>query len=374
MMTSNRIFLAAGGTGGHIIPALAICVGLQEKGYNCEFLSDKRGKILLQKLAPEQKITKIASASPVSGSALKRAGALLQLLFGVGQSIAHIIRWRPLCVIGFGGYPSAPPIISANLFRIPSLLHEQNARIGRANLFLANQVKTLLLSWQHSTPLPAKTPIKVTGLPVRNAFFEIPDYRKKTEFTEEKPCHLLIIGGSLGAEIFARLIPNVISTLPLATRKNLCVTQQVRSEQQAQLEAHYNDLSITHNCAAFFTHMADEMSKADIIISRAGAASVSEIAAAGRASIFIPFPFALDDHQTANARSLTSENAAILLPQPEAEATPEILSNTLLWLMNNPQECKIMADKARSLANKNALNDIIEAITDCHKPSNGRAK
>ena len=373
-MTSNRILLAAGGTGGHVIPALAVCNGLKERGFDCKFLTDIRGQAILEKIAPEQKVSTISASSPVSGAFLKRLFSLFKLSFGVIQSVFYIARFRPFCIVGFGGYPSAPPLIAANICQLPSLLHEQNARVGRANLFLANRVKTMLLSWKNSNPLPKKTDVKLTGLPVRDVFFELADYPEKSYFNTDKPCHILIIGGSLGAEIFANLIPNAISKLPEEVQKSLTITQQVRSEQQSELEAAYSAMSVRHFCSSFFTKMPDEMAKADIIISRAGAASVAEIAATGRAAIFIPFPASLDDHQTVNAKSLTDENAAILVTQKEAESDPTLLTKELLSLITNPQKCKQMAAKARKLAHRDALRKIIKTITSCQNSATRSAK
>ena len=373
-MTSNRILLAAGGTGGHVIPALAVCAGLTENGYTCELLTDKRGRALLEKIAPEQKAHEIAAASPIFGGKFRRFCSLIKLIFGVIQSAFHIIAFRPFCIIGFGGYPSAPPLIAAHICRLPSLLHEQNAQIGRANLFLAKRVKIMLLSWKNSKPLPQKTPVKLTGLPVRNIFFELDDYQIKSSFSNEKPCHLLITGGSLGAEVFTKLIPTAISNLPQNIQKSLIITQQVRAEQKTELEAVYSAMAIRHFCSSFFTKIHDEMAKADIIISRAGAASVAEIAALGRAAIFIPFPASSDDHQTFNAKSLADEDSAILISQKEAEKDPSILTKQLLSLISNPHKCKQMATKARALGQRDAVNNIISAIVSYQSSTEGSPK
>ncbi len=364
---SNRILIVAGGTGGHVMPALAVCKGLRERGFNCKFLTDMRGRALLEKIVPEQKVSTISASSPVTGNILKRLLSIYKLSFGVIQSVFYIARFRPFCIVGFGGYPSVPPLIAANIFQLPGILHEQNARVGRANLFLATRVKTILLSWKNSQPLPKNTTVKFTGLPVRDVFFELADYQEKSEFNTDRPCHILIIGGSLGAEVFAKLIPKAISYLPEKVRRSLTITQQVRAKKQSELEAVYSAMSIEHFCSSFFTKLPDEMAKADIIISRAGAASVAEIAAIGRAAIFIPFPSSLDDHQTLNAKSLTDEKAAILVTQKEAESSPTILTKELLSLITNPRKCKQMASKAGELAHKDALNKIIVSIASCQK-------
>ncbi len=374
MMTTDRIILAAGGTGGHIIPALTVSAGLKNNGFDCKFLSDKRGLKLINHISPEQKVCYIFASSPNSGNIIQRIVAIFKLCFGIIQSMLHIIWFRPFCVVGFGGYPSAPPLIAANIFGVPSLLHEQNARVGRANLFLAKGVSKMLLSWENSRPIPSNIPILLTGFPIRQIFFELPDYQSKTEFTEKSPCHILIIGGSQGAKVFSDLVPLAMSALPEKIRKSVVITQQVRKEQLSDLKKTYTKMSIRHFCTSFFSEIPKEMAKADIIISRAGAGSVAEIAASGRAAILIPFPESLDDHQVYNARCITNEKAAILLMQKEVEDDPTILTKNLLSLIKKPHKCQKMANKVRRLAHRKALNNIITSIKSYENLKNGGVK
>jgi UDP-N-acetylglucosamine--N-acetylmuramyl-(pentapeptide) pyrophosphoryl-undecaprenol N-acetylglucosamine transferase len=181
----------------------------------------------------------------------------------------------------------------------------------------------------------------------------------------------LITGGSLGAEAFAKFIPEVISTLPKKIQKSIVITQQVREDQLSKLESVYSSMSIRHFCSTFFDDMPNQMAKADIIISRAGAASIAEIAAIGRAALLIPFPYSLDDHQIYNARSLADKNAAIILHQKEIETDPSILAKELLSLIKNPVKCEKLAVKARNLAHKHALNDIISSIKSFQHMNSG---
>ena len=373
-MTTNRIILAAGGTGGHIFPALTVSTELKNSGFDCKLLSDKRGLKLLANISPKQEVSNIFASSPVTGNMIQRFIAIFLICFGVIQSMFHIVCFRPFCVVGFGGYPSVPPLIAANIFGLPSLLHEQNARVGRANLFLAKGVNAMLLSWKNSKPVPSDIPVLLTGLPVRSTFYDLPDYQRKSKFSVKSPCNILIIGGSLGAEIFAELIPLAISALPDKIRKSVTITQQVRKEQLSELEDTYNKMSIRHSCSSFFTEMPYEMAKADIIISRAGAASVAEIAAIGRAAVIIPFSGSLDQHQIHNARSLTCEKAAILLLEEEIKVDSTILTKNLLSLIENPKKCQTLATRVRGLAHRNALNDIIGSITSYQNLKDGGVK
>ncbi len=214
----------------------------------------------------------------------------------------------------------------------------------------------------------------LTGLPIRKIFFELPDYQSKIEFSEKSPCHILIIGGSQGAKVFSDLVPLAMSALPEKIRKSVVITQQVRKEQLSDLKKTYTKMSIRHFCASFFSEIPKEMAKADIIISRAGAGSVAEIAASGRAAILIPFPESLDDHQVYNARSITNEKAAILLMQKEIEDDPTILAKNLLSLIEKPQKCQKMANKVRRLAHRKALNNIIASIKSYQNLKNGGVK
>ena len=373
-MTTNRIILAAGGTGGHVIPALTVSNRLKNIGFDCKFLSDKRGLKLIENISPEEQVSNIFAGSPFSGNIFQKLIAIFKLCLGIIQSMYHIMWFRPFCIVGFGGYPSAPPLIAANIFGLPCLLHEQNARVGRANQFLAKGVDSMLLSWNNSKPLPSNLPVLITGLPVRNIFFELPDYQRRAEFSFENPCHILIIGGSLGAEVFADIIPLAILALPDKIRNAVFVSQQVREEQLSQLKTTYSRMLIKNCCTTFFTNMPEEMARADIIISRAGAASVAEIAAIGRAAVFIPFPSSLDDHQIYNAESLTNKKAAIMLPQKDLEADPSILTKCLLSLIEDPRECQKMATKVRKLAHRNALNDIISSIKSYQNFKRGKLK
>lgn len=361
-MALNRILLAAGGTGGHVFPAIAVGNALQAEGYKIQFHTDKRGaKLLTSKSAGTNgfHMKSLSSASPFTGSLAKRVMAMIRLVFGTMQAFWHMLWSRPQIVVGFGGYASAPSLLAASLLRIPAALHEQNSRIGRANLLLARLTGHLLLTWQDSKPLPASAKIRITGLPVAASLHEISEQTLKSG---TDVYHLHVQGGSLGAHIFSQIVPQALAQLPEALKQRLHISQQVRAEDLEQTKADYKAIGINAELAPFFNDIPNRLAAADLIISRSGAASTAEIAAAGRPAIFIPFAGALDDHQTANAEALSSVKAAYLCK--ERETTAETLSALLLSLLSEPETLVAMGKAARKVSHPQATQQIIAALQE----------
>lgn len=366
-MKQLDFMLAAGGTGGHIFPALALAGALQGNGHRVRLITDKRGaRLIRQQQASDVPLHVISAASPFAGSGVKRLVALAQLSFGFVQSLLILARRQPAGVIGFGGYPSAPPLLAAKLLKKPAALHEQNGRIGRANLWLADLAGHLWLSWQDSTPLPKRAHITHTGLPIRADFTNIAPYVAK----QSQRLRLLIIGGSLGAAIFADRLPEVIASLPASIQHRLDIRQQARKEQINVLAARYTELDIKAEIAPFFTNMAEQMAEADVIISRAGASSVAEIAAVARPALFIPFAAALDDHQTANANQLANAGGAWVLSEEDAKT--DKLADTLNRLLEGPALRQELADRARSLHTANSVTKMTELAVQLASPATMR--
>ena len=372
-MADERILLAAGGTGGHVFPALAIGAELMRQGYHVDLHTDKRGAQLIasqphiQTQLKAQAQTRsdggmlqmkiIAAASPFAGNLPKRIMAILKLLAGTLQSGWHILRRRPHAILGFGGYASAPPLLAGALLRIPAALHEQNGHIGRANQLLARLCGYLMISWPDSHPQPAGTAIILTGLPVAAPFHELAPLPAKAA---DAPLSVHVQGGSLGAQIFSRIIPEAIAQLPAPIRARLQISQQVHADQHAMVAKAYQEMGITAELQPFFADVPERLARADLVISRAGAASVAEIAAAGRAALFIPFAAALDDHQTANANSLVAVGGAASLP--EAEANPDRISAILGTLLSNPAQLADMGKAARTASHPDATRTITRLI------------
>ena len=342
------IILAAGGTGGHIFPALAVAETLQAHGHRVILFTDQRGAPMV-----DGKISYrlISSASPFKAGLLAKLGGLASLSFGFLQSVIAMLVRRPACVIGFGGYPSLAPILSGRLLGIRCILHEQNAVMGRANRLLGKWANQIALSFATTTGASAGTKTHITGLPVREAFTTIPPYH----MTDGR-MHITVIGGSLGAQIFASVIPQAIALLPDDIKANLTITQQARDAQITTLKATYNKLGITADVARFFHDVASLYDQSDIIISRSGASSVQEIATAGRASVLIPFAGALDDHQTGNAMRLVEAGGAVMVS--EAEAEPALIAKHLEALITDHVARRAMAGAAISIAFPDASHHI----------------
>lgn len=350
----NRlIHLAAGGTGGHVMPALCVAETLTQQGHSVLMVTDKRGRKLIPADIP---VKVIASASPFVGSPGQRLLALLTLALGLLDIGLFMLIRRPALVVGFGGYPAASPMIAGWALQIPVLMHEQNAILGRANLLLSRFTKRVLTSWPHTLNLP-KINYICTGLPIRAGFSAIKPYRaeaKKSNF------HLAIFGGSLGASLFGKNIPQAIALLPSALKDRLHVTHQVRDEQKQALEQFYQAQNIKADIAPFFDDVAAIMERADLLISRAGASSVAEIAGAGRAAILIPFAGALDDHQTKNANQLCQHQAALSLSEPEAQ--PEALATLIEEMMTDKSLRQKIAKNAHHLSRPDASMQICHQI------------
>ena len=347
-----RFILAAGGTGGHIFPALAVAEQLIADGHEALLYTDKRGQHMV-----EGKIDYhlIISASPFTGGLLRRLMALAYLAIGLVQSFIFILIARPKAVMGFGGYPSFGPVFAGKLLGKSCYLHEQNAVMGRANRLLARQCKQTALTFKATKNLPASIQTLTTGLPVRAPFFATRPYKPEAD-----KLHLVIMGGSLGARIFAEIIPEALRLLDKDLRAKLHVTQQARPEQIASLKAHYDAANIKADIASFYHDVASVYDDCDIIISRAGASSVSEIAAAGRASILVPFAAAMDDHQTGNAQILETAGGAIILS--EAEFNPQSLADALTSLLSSDTKRIKMAKAASKAALPNASAKIASLL------------
>lgn len=347
-----RFILAAGGTGGHIFPALAVAQQLMADGHEALLYTDKRGQPMV-----EGKIDYrlILSASPFTGGLIRRLWGLMMLSFGLLQSIFYILLVRPKAIMGFGGYPSFSPVFAGRLLRTPCYLHEQNAVMGRANRLLARQCRQTALSFADTKGLSLGAKTITTGLPVRAPFFAITPYKANID-----SYHLVVIGGSLGARIFAEIIPEAVKQLDAEVRAKLHITQQARPDQIASLRAAYEAANIKADIASFYHDIASLYEECDLIISRSGASSVSEIAAAGRASILVPFAKAMDDHQTGNAKALDDIGGAVMLS--EANFTPDILSQTLSDILASDKKRTEMAHKTSQLANPDASQNIASLL------------
>jgi UDP-N-acetylglucosamine--N-acetylmuramyl-(pentapeptide) pyrophosphoryl-undecaprenol N-acetylglucosamine transferase len=353
---ARPILIAAGGTGGHMFPALALGQVLLARGRAVRVITDRRGaRYVGGELLPA--CTVVAAGSP-SGHPLAKARGLAQLALGAAHSMLALGRGRPAAAATFGGYASVPAALAAAAQRVPLLVHEQNAVFGRANRLVARFAHTLALSFEATAAVPAASsvPRLVTGNPTR------PGFAAQIPVADPARFRLLVLGGSQGARVFSDVVPVALALLPQALRGRIELAQQCRPEDLERVRGAYASQGggLAVELAPFFTDVAARMAAADLVVTRSGASTVAELLALGRPSLLVPYLHAADDHQTANARALAEGSAALVLPQPEF--TAERLAQHLERLMQAPAELATMAAAARALARPDAAERLADAV------------
>lgn len=361
-VTSGPIVIAAGGTGGHFFPAEALAAELLQRGERVVLLTDARSGGLASPVFAKTE-THVVAGTGLAGRSVGRAiqGALA-LARGTIQARAILRGLKPAAVVAFGGYPSVPPILAAfSMWGHKPLvvLHEQNAVLGRANRCLSRFANILALNFSLTQRLPVQIQTIVVGNPVRLTISELhgQGYIAPSEIIE-----LLVVGGSLGAKVFSSLVPAALAKLPEDLRNRLHVTQQCRAEDIEAVRKIYADIGIDAELSSFFSDVAALLKRAHLIIARAGASTVTEIAVAGRPAIFIPLPGAIDDHQKANADALTANDGAVTLDQ--TGLTAEILAKEVeIFLMNSERLTKMAAASAQ-IGEPNAAARLADLIQE----------
>ena len=360
-MTKGIILLAAGGTGGHVFPAEALAHTLKERGYAIHLVTDSRAERFAGKF-PADEIHVVPSATIGSKNPVALARSLWTLWRGLRAARRLISRLKPLVVVGFGGYPTLPPLIAATGMGVPSMIHEQNAVMGRANKALANRVQAIAGGFlpEGEGAYAAKT--VATGNPVRPAILAAAAMPYHPAAAGET-FRLVVFGGSQGAQFFSSAIPTAISLLDDPYRKRLSVTQQARPEDRDKVAGSYEKLGVPAETSPFFTDMAERIAAAHLIICRSGASTVSELSVIGRPAILVPYPYALDHDQAANAASLAAAGGAKVIAQ--AELSPERLAAIFKACMDDPDKLVRMATAAKKAGKPDAaakLADMVEAI------------
>lgn len=360
-MSKGVILLAAGGTGGHLFPAEALAHELNERGWKVHLATDDRAERFAGHF-PAAAVHPIQSATMGPKNPFALLGAFWKIWRGVRQASAIIARIKPDAVVGFGGYPTLPPLYAATRRKVPTLIHEQNAVMGRANRALAGRVDAIAGGFLPRDTSAAGVKTVTTGNPVRPQVLEA----AKTPYvasTGEQPFRLLVFGGSQGAQFFSDAVPAAIALLSDAQRKRLVITQQARADDVARVKAAYAALGVGVEVSPFFTDMAARIAAAHLVISRSGASTVSEIAVIGRPALLVPYPYALDHDQAANAAALASAGGGEVHPQ--SSLSPERIATLVGGLMDDPERLAAMAAGAKSAGRPDAarlLADLTEAI------------
>jgi UDP-N-acetylglucosamine--N-acetylmuramyl-(pentapeptide) pyrophosphoryl-undecaprenol N-acetylglucosamine transferase len=327
MKDKRLILIAAGGTGGHLFPAEALARALSARGVAVELVTDERAAKYGASF-PADAAHLLAAATPRNGALWSRARAILTLVRATWKARRLVKRVRPCAIVGFGGYPTVPPVLAATQLRVPAVLHEGNAVIGRANHFLAPRADAIAKGFETLGGISAKICLKthLTGNPVRPMALEAA--KEPYPGQADGKLRLLITGGSQGARIMSDIVPAAIELLPESLRSTLVIVQQARDEDEGRVRTVYKRLGVEADVKSFFTDLPLRIAQAHLVIARAGASTVSELAVIGRPAIFVPLPHALDQDQAANARQFAARGAAVLVAQHDF--TPQWLANALM--------------------------------------------
>ena len=346
---------AAGGTGGHVVPAATVADLMAKRGYNIHVLTDTRA-LKFMSAFPGTGYTTIASGGWVGESMMRRLQSALLLLYGIWQSRRVLGKLKPAALVGFGGYPTLPPLIAAWTLGIPTLLHEQNTVMGLANRIASRFAKRIALSFD-TTHTPAK-PDKIitTGNPIRADIAAVPPYKRPNSGYK-----ILVFGGSQGAKILSDIVPAAIATLPVEMRSKISLTLQAREEDHEEACQTLSSAGLrSFYIQAYLNPIAAFMADAHLLICRSGATTVAEVAAAGRPAIFIPLPSHTDNQQTLNTAALKQIGSAISLE--ESHLSVENLRDQLHTLLQDPNRLATMATAARSMAKPEAAEKVADLV------------
>ncbi len=360
-MSSGLVLLAAGGTGGHVFPAIALGRQMAERGYRMAVVTDDRGMDFPGLGDGAQRFT--LPTRRLGGGVRGLARGAVSFAHAYLRSQRMMRNLKPVAAVGFGGYPSLPPILAAQRAHIPTIVHEQNAVLGRANRLLSRSAKAIALSHTPTQRLrrSAQGRDHLVGNPVRPEIAALAGDVYRVPAPDE-PFRLLVVGGSQGAHIFAELLPAAIGHLADGPRARLAITQQCRPEDLERVRAAYGRLGLAPEISVFFEDIPARMAAANLIICRAGASTVAEITTIGRPAVYIPYPHATDDHQRANAEAVERAGGGWLLPEDRAE--PKQLAQRLEYALAEPGSLEATALAAAKLGHANAasrLADLVEA-------------
>ena len=366
---SQHYVLAAGGTGGHMVPAAALGAELIARGHRVALVSDARGVRFPDLFEGVQ--THVLPAGRFQ--ARRPAGwpsAVREMWRGRAMAGELYRTFKPAAVIGFGGYPALPALLAAFAAKIPTAVHEQNAVLGRVNRLVARRVDAIATSYDATERLSEKLALKarVVGNPVRAAVLALRD-QPFPLLEEDGIFRVLVTGGSQGANVLSRIVPEALSLLPVPYRRRLQVTHQARIEDIDAARARYAEHEIAAELATYLPDLPEELGWAHLVIARAGASTIAELTAAGRPAILVPLPSATDDHQTANAREITAAGGARTIP--EARFTAVELAKQMQKLGLDPAPLANAAARARSVGKPDAVRDLADMVEELGAPRAG---
>lgn len=358
-MSARHYILAAGGTGGHMVPAAALAAELKRRGHHVSLISDERGVRFPGLFDGIQ--THVLPAGRLSGGPLGWARGAQAMWRGRAMARELYRGQKPAAVIGFGGYPAWPALSAAFAENLPTAVHEQNAVLGRVNRGVGGKVQAIATSYAEVSRMkPAwSVKTKLVGNPVRDAVLALRD-KPYPLLEEDGIFRVLVTGGSQGASILSAVVPDGLSMLPVAFRRRLQVTHQARVEDIDAVRAKYAEHQIPATISTYIDDMPGELAWAHLVIARAGASTIAELTAAGRPAILVPLPSATDDHQTDNAREITAAGGARTIAQ--SAFTPKELAKQMQRLGLDPAALENAAARARSVGRPRATSDLADLV------------
>ncbi|WP_144097648.1 undecaprenyldiphospho-muramoylpentapeptide beta-N-acetylglucosaminyltransferase [Croceicoccus sediminis] len=359
MSVTRHYVLAAGGTGGHMIPAFALASELLARGHQVALVTDSRGEAIPG--VPNGMSVHVLPAGRMQGGLLARFKALLAIWKGRRMAIRLLNEMKPSAVVGFGGYPALPTLLAARAAKVPSVIHEQNAVLGRVNRFLARSVAAIATAYEKVERMPSGTAGKVhlVGNPVRAEVLTLRN-RPYPVFSANGLLRVLVTGGSQGATVLSRVVPDGLAQLPKSIRHRLQVTQQCRAADIDTVREAYKRHEIPAELGTYFEDMAERLADAHLFIGRAGASTIAELTAVGRPAILIPLPSAMDDHQSANARDMAEAGGARSIRQDLF--TPEELARQIEAMAADPETLGNAAHMAWNCGRPNAAKDLADLV------------
>ena len=354
--------LAAGGTGGHLFPAYALSEELHRRGHTVDLITDLRGDRYGSDF-PARQVHRVPSATLAAKTPLAAAKTTWTLSRGLAHAVSVMRKVRPAAVIGFGGYPTFPPLLAAKLIGIPTALHEQNAVLGRANRMLGRRVNAIATSFERTSLLNGSMIAKAhyTGNPVRDVVIAA----AAQDYAVPRPgdrFELLVFGGSQGARFFSEAVPAAVAALASDVRDRLHVTQQARDEDAASVRQAYETAGISATVAPFFKDLPQRMAAAHLVIGRSGASTVAELTVIGRPAILVPLPHALDNDQLQNATRLAEAGGGWAIAQKDL--TPERLKAEIERLARDQSTLLLAAAAAKSQGRPDAVVRLADLVED----------
>ncbi|MEY3657596.1 MAG: undecaprenyldiphospho-muramoylpentapeptide beta-N-acetylglucosaminyltransferase [Pseudomonadota bacterium] len=364
-MSGRHFILAAGGTGGHMMPAHALGAELIRRGHRVSLITDARGAKIPGLF--EGADTHILPAGRITKNPLSWLPGARAIYGGRALALKLFEEVKPAAVIGFGGYPAFPALLAARSAGVKSAVHEQNAVLGRVNRMVAGFVDAIAVAYPKMKRLPAgylgKT--HLVGNPVRDEVLALRDQPFPALGGKEQ-LRILVIGGSQGATILSDVVPDGLARLSIPASR-LHVTQQCRAEDVDRVRARYSDLGIRADLATYFENIPDLLAKAHLVIGRAGASTIAELSCAGRPAILIPLPSATDDHQSANVQEMVEAGGACALAQ--SDFTPDRLAQAIEQIGLSEERLMDAAGRARSIGRPNATGDLADLVEALDRPT-----